>query len=485
MLLISEGRGLVNFLINKLPVELILPSYQYCGPGTKLEERLQRDDPGINPLDRVCKDHDIVYSQSEDLQRRHEADRVLEERAWKRVKSADNHSDTKKWRFLPLIPLFARLAGGTAGIAQAVNKAKAAQKELEEAQRHDGEMEDIGYGIIFKPEQKKPLSRLLPRALTNVDSLKFGKKYLPSFRGVFMRDGLPQTPEGTECVVVDLDSVTGPGTHWVAYYKQGSTADYYDSHDNLKSPKELLRYFRKYQIPYNHDTNQNYDDINCGYLCLEFLYNNYIYIEGTFKPDTTGTGSCQLTNNAYAFLFDQVHFEINGVEVDRSTKPGITSTIKADISYSDNESESLEIAGWSPNSTTEPTELILLRSENDLTCYKNSDADGTKTASFDLEKIEWDVPHVAANDEIRLKQLKTLNSNKTIFIPFRKWELYELPYLSKTKTDIWHVKTSTDLEKARYVMVAFQTNRKDNLKADAPKFDHAVITNLKTPCQCR
>ncbi|GJQ81402.1 hypothetical protein Trydic_g18267 [Trypoxylus dichotomus] len=82
---------------------------------------------------------------------------------------------------------------------------------------------------------------------------------------------------------------------------------------------------------------------------------SYIYIEGTFKPDTTGTGSCQVTNNAYAFLFDQVRFDINGVEVDRCTKPVITSTIKAYISYSDNESKSLEIAGWSPNSTTQPT----------------------------------------------------------------------------------------------------------------------------------
>ncbi|KAK9751733.1 hypothetical protein QE152_g4863 [Popillia japonica] len=64
-------------------------------------------------------------------------------------------------------------------------------------------------------------------------------------------------------------------------------------------------------------------------------------------------------------------------------------------------------------------------------------------------------------------------------MPFRKWELFELPSLRKTKTDVWPIKTSTNLEKPRYVIVTFQTARKDSLTADASKFDHASLTNLK------
>lgn len=83
---------------------------------------------------------------------------------------------------------------------------------------------------------------------------------------------------------------------------------------------------------------------------------SFIYIEGTFEPGTTGTGTCKLTNNAYAFLFEQIRYEINGVEVDRCTKPGITSALKAYVSYNEFESKSLEIAGWmTPNSTSQPT----------------------------------------------------------------------------------------------------------------------------------
>jgi len=86
----KKGRGLVNKLINKLPFELHIPGYQYCGPGTKLAKRLARGDPGINLLDSACKEHDIAYSQNqENLEARHIADRILANKAWKRVKSKD------------------------------------------------------------------------------------------------------------------------------------------------------------------------------------------------------------------------------------------------------------------------------------------------------------------------------------------------------------------------------------------------------------
>lgn len=84
-----KGEGLLNSLINKLPIELHLPGYQYCGPGTKLSKRLQRGDLGVNQLDKACKQHDIAYSQHADLANRHKADRILEDTAWSRVKSRD------------------------------------------------------------------------------------------------------------------------------------------------------------------------------------------------------------------------------------------------------------------------------------------------------------------------------------------------------------------------------------------------------------
>lgn len=85
----KAGKGFVNKLIDKLPFELHVPSYQYCGPGTKLEKRLARGDPGINPLDVACKQHDIAYSKSKGTNDRYLADTELQKQALKRVFSRD------------------------------------------------------------------------------------------------------------------------------------------------------------------------------------------------------------------------------------------------------------------------------------------------------------------------------------------------------------------------------------------------------------
>lgn len=86
-----RGKGFLNKIINTLPVELHLPGYQYCGPGTKLQKRLKRGDPGINGLDAACKEHDIVYSQNrENIEKRNQADKVLAEKAWERVLAGDS-----------------------------------------------------------------------------------------------------------------------------------------------------------------------------------------------------------------------------------------------------------------------------------------------------------------------------------------------------------------------------------------------------------
>lgn len=234
----KRGSGLINTLINKLPFELHLPGYNFCGPGTKLEKRLARGDKGVNLLDEACKVHDLAYSQSKDIKSRHVADKLLSDTAFARFRAKDasfgektaalgisgamkvkrklgmglkrkrkisrkarrgrgislsqaiskarkgikgkrfrslNESIKTALRsigknskvlpskkrvipipktggFLPLIPLFAGLSalgalgGGAAGIAKAVNDAKAAKQKLEEDKRHNQMMESIAVG---------------------------------------------------------------------------------------------------------------------------------------------------------------------------------------------------------------------------------------------------------------------------------------------------------------------------------------------------
>jgi len=68
----KHGGGLVDKLINKLPFEAHIPGYNFCGPGTKLQKRLE----GTNPLNEACKEHDIACSQNKALSKRHRADSI-------------------------------------------------------------------------------------------------------------------------------------------------------------------------------------------------------------------------------------------------------------------------------------------------------------------------------------------------------------------------------------------------------------------------
>lgn len=94
----SQGkpkRTFINRLVDLTPLELHIPGYQYCGPGTKLNKRLARGDPGINELDRACKEHDIAYSEHADKVGRRVADKKLVHSAWKRVLSSDSRFGEK------------------------------------------------------------------------------------------------------------------------------------------------------------------------------------------------------------------------------------------------------------------------------------------------------------------------------------------------------------------------------------------------------
>lgn len=61
----KTGNGHLDKIINKLPLEMHLPGYKFCGPGTKLKRRLARGEKGVNMLDEACKEHDIQYDMHE------------------------------------------------------------------------------------------------------------------------------------------------------------------------------------------------------------------------------------------------------------------------------------------------------------------------------------------------------------------------------------------------------------------------------------
>ena len=72
-----------------------------------------------------------------------------------------------------------------------------------------------------------------------------------------------------------------------------------------------------------------------------------------------------------------------------------------------------------------------------------------------------------------------MGKDRPIVMSFRTWELYEYILLPITSRQVWTVKTSNQLEKPRFVILGFQTTRKDQKAVIASQFDHCNLTNVK------
>lgn len=278
------------------------------------------------------------------------------------------------------------------------------------------------------------------------------------------------------------------------------------SYDNNISKMEYHTY-----SPYLH----SFEPSDVVHICIQqqdlcvLPSESYIYIEGGIslvKADSAGniiSSTATLANNAIAFLFDEIVYELNGFQIDSIKNAGITSTLKNYISLNLDEGLVLQNAAWSPNEPILPAvgtfnfcvplkmllgfaedykkvivnarhELKLIRSRTN----NNAVVSLTDTVQVNIYKLQWRVPHVTLADSAKLSLIKSIQSNP-IQISFRSWELYEYPTLASTTDHIWTVKTTSQLEKPRYIILALQTKRKNDQKKDVSKFDHCDLSDVK------
>ena len=83
---------------------------------------------------------------------------------------------------------------------------------------------------------------------------------------MFLRDTLPKKPKLNECGILNLDSSSGDGTHWVMWFKKGKDKLYFDSY-GVQPPSELIKYLKS-TIFYNSERVQQNGEMFCGHLCV-------------------------------------------------------------------------------------------------------------------------------------------------------------------------------------------------------------------------
>ena len=117
------------------------------------------------------------------------------------------------------------------------------------------------------------------KPLTNFDLIKYAHELkIENFRGVFMRDTLPKSPNHKECGIVNFNTSDQAGSHWVCYYKNRKNRIYFDSFGQV-TLMEIQKYLKTKQefdseksvIQRNTDIVQHVNTHVCGHLCLFVL----------------------------------------------------------------------------------------------------------------------------------------------------------------------------------------------------------------------
>lgn len=255
--------------------------------------------------------------------------------------------------------------------------------------------------------------------------------------------------------------------------------------------------------PYTTSFNNN-DEIRIAVQSQDLYVQpseSYVLIEFKLRTKPTEKDYMRFASTALGF-FSEMRYELNGFEVDRCKAPGITCQLKRTLATKSTDSMDLSVMDWlSSYSLTDSTyrimiplkfvfgfcddynkvvvnskhELIMVRSRVDSNAYiSNKD-----TWKFDMIKIQWKIPHVTLSDHAKLSMLRTIERREEIPVSYRSWDLYEMPTVPQSTRNIWTIKTTTQVTKPRYVVVAFQTNRNNVPNADPTVFDHCNVTNMR------
>lgn len=219
-----------------------------------------------------------------------------------------------------------------------------------------------------------------------------------------------------------------------------------DLFEGVVFDESIAKYEYHGYLPYSSTSLDYNDEIR---ICINKtdIYTHpcesFLYIEGEFKTVEENKTSA-LTNNGLAFLFSELRFELNGVELDRSSNPGVTSTLKGYASFNGAEKKFSEIAGWHNDKASTAVvhknsvnaciplrylmgffedyrkllinakqELVLIRARHDKNVYKGDES------VFKITKLSWNVPHVLVSDAVKIQIYH--NMEKDIYIPFRQW----------------------------------------------------------------
>jgi hypothetical protein len=102
-------------------------------------------------------------------------------------------------------------------------------------------------------------------------------------------------------------------------------------------------------------------------------------------------------------------------------------------------------------------------------------ANGVAEGKINLTDISWEVPHTKP-DTVNVVALRAIIESKQtipVYFPARTSDSFSVP---QTQNFTWRVGVASGVEKPRWIIVAFQTNRTTTQEQNPAAFDHLDIT---------
>ncbi|XP_063223271.1 uncharacterized protein LOC134531492 [Bacillus rossius redtenbacheri] len=239
--------------------------------------------------------------------------------------------------------------------------------------------------------------------------------------------------------------------------------------------------------------------------------NSFLQFRGTLlKDDGDIPTTTKIVRNGILHMISKISYELNGIELDQTRDVGITCTLKNYLSLTHNQLPAAKMAGWGIEPDYKLSlyaggrfeiciplamvlgyaedykhiiiiakqELVILLANTQVNALLDT-SNQPENVTLSIHTIEWLLPHVQVNTAERIRLLKFVEKGTNIDVAFRSWSLETYPNLTQSQNINWNVKSSFAAEKPRYIIVAFQTNKQNDIRADRSTFNHAKIKNIK------
>ncbi|XP_022200109.2 uncharacterized protein LOC111057002 [Nilaparvata lugens] len=236
-----------------------------------------------------------------------------------------------------------------------------------------------------------------------------------------------------------------------------------------------------------------------SYLHLEYT------VTGAANAAVAGT---LCVSGFFSNVFSEILYEINGVEVDSIRNPRVTGPMKNAVTFERDEWTKMEGAGYKFSPSHGFTDFaangadttiidvplryllcfakdyrqILLNVKQELVLRVSPnfhDCVNVAAANVAITKLLWRMPYVEVADDVKLCLLQIVQNDTPISISFRHWELYTYPMLPQTRKHTWTVKSTSQHEKPRYIVIGLQTARQGVAAANNSCFDKCNMKDVR------